>query len=158
MFNEEAFYLVGFVDGEGSFNISFKIRQDYLHKVQIYPSFNISQKEKNILIWIQSFLECGAIRNRGDGVYYYEVHSLKDLREKIIPFFKNYKLKTKKRKAFKIFSIVIKILTLKKSLDWKDIQYIYLLREKVKVGRQRKYSLDDLQKLWVSSETIRQIH
>lgn len=49
-----ASYITGFVDGEGSFNISFKIRNDYSHKVQVYPSFNISQKEKEILVWIQS--------------------------------------------------------------------------------------------------------
>ena len=64
--NKIAFYIVGFVDGEGSFNISFKIRKDYKHKVQIYPSFNISQKERRILEWIKHYLNCGTIRNRGD--------------------------------------------------------------------------------------------
>jgi hypothetical protein len=150
----DANYLLGFVDGEGSFNISFKIRNDYRHKVQVYPSFNISQKEKNILVWIQNLLGCGTIRNRGDGVYYYEVNKLSDLQEIIIPFFKIYKLKTKKILAFEIFTKILKLLSRK--LEWSDIQNIYYLREKIVVGRKRKYSLIELERFWKSSETIRQ--
>jgi hypothetical protein len=154
--NEDAFYIVGFVDGEGSFNISFKIRKDYIHKIQVYPSFNISQKEKRILGWIHEILDCGTIRNRGDGVYYYEVHSLKDLVEKVIPFFQKYKLKTKKRKSFLVFTKIVMFIYLKKELSFEDIQKIYLLREQIRVGRKRKYSLIDLRRIWKSSETIRQ--
>lgn len=152
---ENAFYITGFVDGEGSFNISFKIRKDYTHKVQVYPSFNISQKEKNILVWIQNRLNCGTIRNRGDGVYYYEVHNLKDLSEKIVPFFKRYKLKSKKRLAFEVFSEVIHILSTER-LTWDNLKIIYELRSRIVVGRKRKYSLEDLERFWKSSETIRQ--
>lgn len=152
---EDAFYIVGFVDGEGSFNISFKVRKDYACGIQVYPSFNISQKEKYILEWIRNQLGCGTIRNRGDGVYYYEVHSLKDVTEIIIPFFHKYKLKTKKQKAFKIFSEIVQIIC-SKNLEWKDIKEIFYLREQIVVGRKRKYSLEDLRQFWKSSETIRQ--
>ena len=154
---ENALYIVGFVDGEGSFNISFKIRNDYANRIQIYPSFNISQKEKYILVWIQNQFDCGTIRNRGDGVYYYEVHNLNDLKNKIIPFFENYRLKTKKRKAFEIFSEITERISSKK-LEWIDIKYIYTLREEIVVGRKRKYSLEDLEKFWKSPETTRQTH
>jgi len=154
---ENALYIVGFVDGEGSFNISFKIRNDYANGIQVYPSFNISQKEKKNLVWIQKQFGCGTIRNRGDGVYYYEVHNLNDLKNKIIPFFKNYRLKTKKKKAFEIFSEITERISSKK-LEWVDIKYIYTLREEVVVGRKRKYSLEDLEKFWKSSETTRQTH
>ena len=152
---DNASYIVGFVDGEGSFNISFKVRTDYVYGIQVYPSFNISQKEKDILVWIRNQFDCGTIRNRNDGVYYYEVHNLKELREKVIPFFKKYKLKTKKKKAFEIFSKTIEVISLKK-LEWNDIKTIYNLREDIKVGRKRKYSLGDLEKIWKSSETTRQ--
>ncbi len=152
---DDASYIVGFVDGEGSFNISFKIRKDYTNRIQVYPSFNISQKEKNILVWIQSQLRCGTIRNRGDDVYYYEVHNLSNLKNEIIPFFKKYKLKTKKKEAFEIFSKTIERLSSKK-LEWEDIKDIFNLREEIVVGRKRKYSLEDLEKFWKSSETTRQ--
>jgi len=150
---DKAFYIVGFVDGEGSFNISFKIRKDYACGIQIYPSFNISQKEKDILIWIRNQFGCGTIRNRGDGVYYYEVHSREELREVIIPFFKKYKLKTKKILAFEIFSEIVLLLNSPR-LKWQDIEHVYHLREKVIVGRKRKYSLEDLRGFWKSPETI----
>ena len=153
---ENALYIVGFVDGEGSFNISFKIRTDYANRIQVYPSFNISQKEKNILVWIQNQFGCGTIRNRGDGVYYYEVHNLRELKERIIPFFDRYKLRTKKKIAFEVFSKTIEIIS-SKNLEWIDIKNIYVLREEVVVGRKRKYSLKDLEKFWKSSETTRQI-
>lgn len=153
--SKNAFYITGFVDGEGSFNISFKIRGDYTHGIQVYPSFNVSQKEKQILEWIQSQFDCGTIRNRGDGVYYYEVHKLEDLRGVIIPFFKEYKLKSKKAFAFEIFSEVVHILSTRR-LTWDNVKVIYKLRERVVVGRKRKYSLAELEKFWKSSETIRQ--
>lgn len=151
---KDALYIVGFVDGEGSFNVSFKIRKDYRNGIQVYPSFNISQKEKNILVWIQNQLDCGSIRNRGDGVYYYEVHSINDLESKIIPFFKKYKLKTKKEKAFRVFSEILEILS-SKELKWEDIINIFNLREKTVVNRKRRYSIEDLEKFWKSSETTR---
>jgi hypothetical protein len=150
-----AYYLVGFVDGEGSFNISFKVRKDYRNGIQIYPSFNISQKEKGILVWIKNQFGCGTIRNRGDGVYYYEVVRLDDLRDVILPFFERYKLKTRKKKAFRVFSKVVLLLSSKK-LKWKDVKYIFHLREEVVVGRKRKYSLRDLERFWKSPETTRQ--
>ena len=153
---ENALYIVGFVDGEGSFNISFKIRTDYANRIQVYPSFNISQKEKGILVWIQNQFGCGTIRNRGDGVYYYEVHNLRELKEKIILFFDRYKLRTKKKIAFEVFSKTIEIIS-SKNLEWIDIKNIYALREEVVVGRKRKYLLKDLEKIWKSSETTRQI-
>jgi hypothetical protein len=151
-----AYYIVGFVDGEGSFNISFKIRKDYKSGIQIYPSFNISQKEKNILVWIRNQFNCGTIRNRGDEVYYYEVVKFNDLREVILPFFERYKLKTKKEKAFRVFSKVVLLLS-SKNLEWKDVEYVFHLREEIVVGRKRKYSLRDLKGFWKSSETTRQI-
>ena len=153
---ENALYIVGFVDGEGSFNISFKIRTDYANRIQVYPSFNISQKERGILVWIQNQFGCGTIRNRGDGVYYYEVHNLRKLKERIIPFFDRYKLRTKKKIAFEVFSKTIEIIS-SKNLEWIDIKNIYVLREEVVVGRKRKYSLKDLEKIWKSTETTRQI-
>ncbi len=153
--SKDANYLVGFVDGEGSFNISFKVRKDYRNGIQVYPSFNISQKEEDILIWIKNFLNCGTIRNRGDGVYYYEVHSLKDLNDIVLPFFRKHKLRTKKKVAFDIFSEIIKIID-SKELEWEDIEDIFHLREKIIVGRKRKYSLNDLKRFWKSPETTRQ--
>jgi intein-encoded DNA endonuclease-like protein len=57
-----AFYIAGFTDGEGSFNVSFRKREDYLLGWKITPVFNISQKEKSILALVKHHLECGTLR------------------------------------------------------------------------------------------------
>ena len=42
-------YLSGFCDGEGSFNISLRNKSDYKNNWQVVLSFNVSQKDKTIL-------------------------------------------------------------------------------------------------------------
>lgn len=41
---KKAWYIVGFADGEGSFNLSWRKRDDYLIGWKVSPVFNISQK------------------------------------------------------------------------------------------------------------------
>lgn len=46
---EKAFSIVGFRDGEGSFNTSFRKRDDFLLGWKITPVFTVSQKQRDIL-------------------------------------------------------------------------------------------------------------
>ena len=80
------FYIAGFTDGEGSFNVSVKKRDDYTDAWKLAASFNISQKDRIILAKIKDVLGCGTLRERQDGVVYYEVTNIKSLQDKIIPF------------------------------------------------------------------------
>lgn len=155
--DNDARYITGFVHGEGSFNVSFVRRKDYANKIKIVASFNITQKEKNILEWIQSILKCGTIRPRKDGVYYFEVQDQKSLAEIIIPFFDKYELKTKKLNAYKVFKEIVLLISQKYHLTNEGIIKIFRLREKVKVSRKRKLSFSKLlETLGESSETTRQ--
>ena len=61
-------YLAGFADGEGSFNASFRPRQDYKPPWKISLCFNVSQKDKVILALFKRHLGCGPLRGRPDGV------------------------------------------------------------------------------------------
>lgn len=45
---KNAYYMTGFVDGKGSFNVSFRKRDDFLIGWKITPVFNIRQDEKQI--------------------------------------------------------------------------------------------------------------
>lgn len=136
-------YIAGFVDGEGSFNVSFKIREDYLHKVKITACFNISQKEKKILAWIKHILKCGTIRARGDGVFYYEVTNVNSLAKTIIPFFEKFPLRSQnKLQAFIIFKKIVKLIENGEHLTREGVIKVYNLRDQVKVARKRKYSLE----------------
>lgn len=84
-------YIAGFVDGDGSFNVSFRRRDDYTIGWKINPSFSVAQRDKVILGLIQKTLDCGKIRKGSqEGSFYLEVVNLNDLRNKVIPFFNKY--------------------------------------------------------------------
>lgn len=152
------YYICGFTDGEGSFNISFKLRSDYHLGVKISASFNISQKEKSILLFIKDVFQCGTIRSRKDGIYYFEVTNIKDLHRIIIPFFNKFKLQTKKKYSFKVFSEIVNMMISNQHRTKEGMLRIYKLREKVKVGRKRKFTYQEVRNAikGKSSETIRQ--
>src|SRR5215467_293848 len=85
--NEIGWYLAGFTDGEGSFNVSFRPREDYQCPWKISLCFNISQRDPVILSLFKRHLQCGTMRQRQEGVWYYEVNNLTPILENVIPFF-----------------------------------------------------------------------
>ena len=98
-------YIAGFTDGEGSFNISMIKRCDYVGKWKVLASFNISQKDRVILQFIKNIFGCGTLRERPEGVVYFEVTNIDSLKEKVIPFFNRFIfLSANKKKNFSIFS------------------------------------------------------
>jgi len=60
-------YLAGFTDGEGSFNVSFRPRTDYSFPWKISLCFNISQRDPTVLRLFQGTLGTGTLRQRSDG-------------------------------------------------------------------------------------------
>src|SRR5437762_9743458 len=83
-------YIAGFTDGEGSFNISMIKRRDYVGRCKVLASFNNSQKDRAILEFIKNIFGCGTLRERSDGVVYFEVTNIDSLMEKVIPFFNRF--------------------------------------------------------------------
>ena len=138
---EKAYYIVGFADGEGSFNISFRKRDDYLIGWKITPVFNISQKEKYILALIKRYLGCGTLRLRNDGVWVYEVENQTLLRTHIVPFFKKYQfLSQKKKKDFVRFQKILCILDKNSSKTFHDVVQILELLGEISSKSARKYT------------------
>ena len=140
-----SYYVTGFADGEGSFNISFRKRHDYVLPWKISACFNISQKEKKILERIQTHLGCGTLRSRPDGIWYYEVNTLRELRETIIPFFQKFPfLSQKKIRDFQIFQEIVSLLSSNHHLSQEGIEKILTLRRNMNDGGKRKYSESDI--------------
>ena len=152
-------YIAGFTDGEGSFNVSVKKRTDYKDCWKLTASFNISQKDRVILALIKKELGCGTLRERKDGVVYYEVTNITSLKEKIIPFFKRFGfLSAGKKKNFAIFSSIVEKIANGEHLDKKEgFKKVLELREILNEGkgRKRKYNLSDCISEKESSETTR---
>ena len=136
-----AYYISGFADGEGSFNISFRKRDDFLLGWKVSPVFNISQKEKTILALIKHHLGCGTIRFRKDNVWVYEVNNIKSIQQIIIPFFTKFGfLSEKKKKYFVRSKKIVEIKQEKKALTYNDIKSILQLLTQVESKKSRKYN------------------
>ena len=134
-------YITGFVDGEGTFLISFSRREKLNTKIEVRPGFSISQHKRNleILERIQKYFGVGAIRfSKRDQNYRYEVRSINDLMRVIIPHFDKYPLQTTKRKDFGIFKQICRLIYSKHHLNVdyliKIIDLAYMMNES---GRRR---------------------
>ncbi len=129
---EVGYYLTGFADGEGSFNVSFRKRDDYLEKWKISLCFNISQKDPVILSTFKRYLKCGTMRKRKDGVWYYEINNINALIENLIPFFEHFRFRSQKmKKAFSKFKKIAKLVKEQKHLDKEGIKEILRLRNEM---------------------------
>ena len=155
---EIGYYLAGFTDGEGSFNVSFRPRQDYQIPWKVSVTFNVSQKDEVILTLFKKHLGCGTMRNRGDGVWYYEVNNLNAIVENVIPFFERFPfLSAKKKRDFSKFKQIVALIQNKAHLSEEGIKKILDIRSDMNDGGKRRYQHHEiLATLVESSETTRQ--
>ena len=147
------YWVTGFVDGEGCFSISFTKRLYRKIKVEIRPSFSVTQlpESKHLLKELQQFFNCGSIRfSRHDGFYKYEVRSLNDLHENIIPHFNKYILISPKKENFEIFQRICFSIKSNKYKNPETLKSIIKMAYEMNKQGKRKYLLDDLLKLIAS--------
>jgi hypothetical protein len=156
------YYLAGFADGEGSFNVSFRQRRDYQVPWKVSLCFNVSQKDRVILALFKRHLKCGTLRGREDGVWYYEVNNLTAICEHVIPFFERFRfLSAKKKRDFAKFKKIAKLMTEGQHLTEEGIREILQIRADMNDGgaKRRKYSDKEILSRFAqgeSPETIRQ--
>ncbi len=155
------YFLAGFVEGEGSFNISLKRRRhDYRLGWQVILRFNVSQKDPNLLRILTSELGCGVVRTRKrDGLHFLDVANPKDIVTKVIPYFKRYPLLSpSKIRNFEIFCEVSKLMWNREYKSEHGLRRIVELRELINEGkgRKRKYGIQDVFPIQESPQTIRQ--
>ncbi len=146
---EWGWYIAGFSDGEGSFNISLRKREDHVMKWQVVLTFNVSQKESYILSQLKKYLGCGRIQQRKDGLNMYVCSNPLAIQEKIIPFFKKFNFRSaQKKKNFSIFCEIAEKVFRKEHLTAQGLKEIVKMREGLNEGRgrKRKYSFSDFQK------------
>lgn len=152
---EIAAWISGFVDGEGCFSVSIFRNKTMKSGWQVFPEFVITQgaKSRSALEEVKSFFGCGRIYankrydNHKEHLLKYCVRSKQELKERIIPFFQKFKLRTAKKDDFEKF---VKILEILGSTDQssKHLQRIAIIIQKMN----RKVPSRFLE----SSETTRQ--
>ncbi len=159
---ELGYYLAGFVDGEGSFNVSLRQKPDYHLKWQVVLSFNVSQRDLTNLLTLKEILGCGIIKKRKDGVYSLDITTPSNVILKVIPFFRRFPFRSEKaKKNFAIFCKIAALMNLGNHKHIKGLKEIVSIRETLNegAGRTRKYTQAIVLKtlLEESSETIRSI-
>ncbi len=156
---EKGYYFAGFVDGEGSFNVSMRKRSDHAMKWQIILTFNVSQRDPIVLAEMKRYLGCGRFFARKDGVNCYIVQNPSAIQERIIPFFKRFPfISANKKRNFSLFVQIAELVFSKQHLTKEGMLKIVHLREFLNKGkgRKRKYSLVDYQ--GSTSENPQRLH
>ncbi len=153
------YYLAGFADGEGSFNVSFRPRSDDRYPWKVSLCFNISQRDRVILALFKRYLRCGTLRQRRDGVWYYEVNNLNAIRDHVIPFFKRFRfLSAKKKRDFSKFCQIAELVLRGEHKTEAGIRRILEIRRKMNNGGKRRYGDAEILERFrprESSETVR---
>ena len=142
-------YISGYVDGEGCFSISFSKREKFLVGFETKPSFSVSQNEDRaqILFLMQKVFKCGFIRrDYSDKTLKYEVRSLSELINKIIPHFEKYPLLSEKQKDFKFFKQVCLLMQRNLHRNKVGLKRIMHLAFQMNPSGKRKYTKAEMQK------------
>jgi hypothetical protein len=100
-------FLRGLIDGDGSFNVSFrtKVRRIVVNFTVVHEISSIS-----VLYDLVSFFKCGCVYKLPSEAARYQVQSLNDILKYIIPLFKGIKFNTRKQNNFEILMNVCSIL------------------------------------------------
>ena len=123
---------------EGSFNVSFRPRSDYTIPWKVSLCFNISQRDPVVLTIYKKYLQCGTMRQRRDGVWYYEVNNLNAVVSNVIPFFERFG-SAKKKRDFAKFKELAQILTGRLHQTEEGIRRILEIRRDMNDGGKRRY-------------------
>jgi hypothetical protein len=143
-------YITGFVDGEGTFSVSFCHRTKFKTNIEVRPSFSISQHKRNleILKEIKEYFGVGAIRfSKRDQNYRYEVRAINDLVQKVIPHFQKYPLRTSKVRDFLLFVEICKLVSANHHLNADYLEKIINKAYQMNESGKRRYSKSKLLKL-----------
>jgi hypothetical protein len=138
-------YLAGFADGEGSFNVSFRPRDDYAVPWKVSLCFNISQRDPVVLTLFKRHLGCGTMRQRSDGVWYYEVNNFESIVANVIPFFGRFGfLSAKKKRDFAKFVKLSQMMKQRAHLSAEGIEQILEVRRDMNDGGKRRYADEEI--------------
>ena len=132
---------------EASIIVSFRPRTDYVFPWKVSLCFNVSQRDPVVLQILQSQLGCGTMRQRADGVWYFEVNNLVDLIQRVIPFFERFGfLSAKKQRDFAKFVQLASLLKSGRHLTRAGVVEVLQIRLEMNDGGKRRYLDDEILK------------
>lgn len=134
-------YVVGLVDGEGSFTVYVKnpdSDKQVKRRTKVEPRFflKLIEKDKKILDELKKFFGCGNVyfqkdtRPNHQNCYRFEVANRKHLETIIIPFFKSNSLRLRSKKSdFEMFCRIFKMIMKNDHLKDSGLRRIYALKQ-----------------------------
>ena len=125
-------WVVGFVDGEGCFSCPIYRCSKMTLRWQVRPEFAVTQgaSSRDVLEELVRFFGCGKVYrnsrhdNHREDMFRYCVQRIGDLRNVIVPFFKENPLRTSKRDNFEKFATIIELMALRRHLSIPGIMEI----------------------------------
>jgi LAGLIDADG endonuclease len=137
-------YISGYVDGEGCFTVSFSPRPLLRVGWEVRPSFSVSQNadRAEVLTLMRRHFGCGTIRpDRGDRTVKYEVRSIDDLVNRVIPQFEAFPLLSGKHRDFQRFAQVCKLVRAGAHLTAPGFRQVADLALGMNASGRRRYTL-----------------
>ena len=135
-------YLSGYADGEGCFCVSVNKSSRHKFGWDIRPSFSVSQnrdRAKVLEIYKEKF-GCGSIRpDRSDKTLKYEVRSIAELVNRVIPHFERYPLLSSKQRDFRLFKDICEMMLNKAHLTKEGLQKILELADEINPSGKKKF-------------------
>ena len=130
-------YIVGLVDGEGSFCVYPRKPNKAAWNMRIECHFYIKMREDNLglLRKVQKFFGCGSVffqkeyRANQRNNYRYQISDKAKLKNVIIPFFKDHPLQSKRIKDFELFCEILDRALRKEHHTEKGLAYIVRLKQ-----------------------------
>ncbi len=135
-------FLAGFALGEGSFMLVCRARPDHRRGWRVSAAFNASQIDVTPLELFRRTLRCGTIRRAGNGGWYYEVNSLRDIQTAVIPFFRRFPMVGQKALEFEMFARAVELM----SAGLNDSTFVEVLqiREHMNGGGKRRHTMEKI--------------
>jgi len=136
----DSHFLVGLIEGDGCFNISFlanRVLDFGFHITQHISSLPLLEK-------VQQLLGCGSLRYKSDTVIRYQIDSLNEIQQILLPFMSKHQLHSVKSEHFSIFEQVINLVTLKEHKTNKGFLRIVDLAYNMNLeGKRRKLTKEE---------------
>lgn len=136
-------YVVGLVDGEGSFTVYVKdpdSKKQVKRRTKVEPRFflKLIEKDKEILDELKRFFGCGNVyfqkdtRSNHQNCYRFEVANRRDLEKIIIPFFKSNSLRLRSKNGdFEIFCRIFEMIMNNDHFTDSGLRRIFALKQKM---------------------------
>ena len=135
----DAEWITGFVDGEGCFFLGINKHQEMTAGYQVLPEFTVVQHERDVQLLhaLKKYFGCGVVRrNHGDRMAY-RVRGKDHLLKRIVPFFVEHPLKSKKRLDFEKFRRALLMMEVGDHLKPEGVEKIRYLAAQMNRGQSR---------------------